>query len=142
MPQLGANMITGRVLFLVLILLFAWFSLLSWKLWRLLRVGSTQGERKTRGYVTLVGLGCSAIAVGALLALHVSWISVEVSQHLGVTAIRILSFLLFWPTLAGLALCLAGMGRARWFGVATCVVTGLWWLFLSTGQQPPWDRHP
>src|SRR6266851_4165966 len=108
------NMMSGRLLGLVLILLAAWLVLLCRTFWKMLRVPPPDREKRTtRNYLTIVGIAFSAVAVGALLALHLSWITVEISQRLGVAAIRILSLLLFWPTLAGLVLSAAGTGRIR-----------------------------
>jgi hypothetical protein len=124
--------ISGRWLGLVVILLAAWLILLCRTWWKLLRTPPLESKpRLARNYVTIAGIGSSAVAVGALLALHLSWISAGISQHLGVAAIRILALLLFWPTLAGLVLCAAGVGRIRWLGLGTSLVTGLWWLSLS-----------
>ncbi len=141
-------MISGRLLDLVLILLAAWLVLLCRIWWNLLRPPPLDREPRTpRNYLTIAGIGFSAVAVGALLALHLSWISVGISQHLGVAAIRILSLLLFWPTLTGLVLSAAGTGRIRLLGVGTSLATGLWWLSLSMGAAiamgaPPIARHP
>ena len=139
--------INGRALFLVLLLLAVWFAFLCRTLWKLVRASSLGSEPKMRGYATLVGIGCAAIAVGALLALHLSWISTEMSQRLGLKAIRIMSLLLFWPTLAGLLLSTGGRGRIRFLGIATCLITGLWWFSLSVGAAismgaAPMARHP
>jgi hypothetical protein len=140
--------ISGRWLGLVVILLTAWLVLLYRTWWKLLRTPPPESERRTtRDYLTISGIGSSAVAVGVLLALHLSWISVGISQHLGIAAIKILSLLLFWPTLAGLVLSAAGAGRIRWLGVGTSLITGLWWLSLSVGAAismgaPPIVRHP
>jgi len=140
--------ISGRWLGLVVILLAAWLVLIYRTWWKLLRTPPPEREaRTTRDYLTISGIGSSAVAVGALLALHLSWISVGISQHLGIAAIKILSLLLFWPTLAGLVLSAAGAGRVRWLGVGTSLITGLWWLSLSVGAAismgaPPIARHP
>ena len=61
-------------------------------------------------------------------------------------AIRILALLLFWLTLVGLVLCAVGVGRIRWLGFGTSLVTGLWWLSLSVdaaiSMGAPIARHP
>src|SRR5271169_6825603 len=109
--------ISGRWLGSVVILLTAWLILLCRTWWKLLKSPPLERKRRvTRDYLTLAGIGSSAVAVGALLALHLSWISVGFSQHLGVAAIKILAFLLFWPTVAGLVLSAVGAGRKRWLG--------------------------
>jgi hypothetical protein len=80
-----------------------------------------------------------------LFALHVTWISADFSQHLGVVTIRVLAMLLFWPTLAGLVFCVAGLGKARWFGFATCIATAMWWCLLwmdsAISMGAPLARH-
>src|SRR5215469_9969125 len=135
--------LTGRALVLVLFVLAAWFSLLCGLAWKAYRTGKSGGRRN---YLTIAGLGCAAVAVGALLALHFTWISPDLSQGLGVGTIRILALLLFWPTLVGLVLNTGGTGRIRFFGLATCLATGLWWFTLATGSAismgAPVARHP
>jgi hypothetical protein len=119
--------LSGEFLYIILVLLASWLALLCRALWKLVRASSPQ---KTRTYVTLAGIGSAALAVGSLLALHLSWVSVDISQQLGVKAIRILSLLLFWSTLTGLLLCVGGRGRVRFVGIGTCLITGLWWFSL------------
>ncbi len=97
--------------------------------------------------MTLAGIGFSTAAVGSLLVLHLSWVSPAISQHLGVTAIKVLSVFLFWPTLAGLLLSAFGSGRMRFLGIGTTLITGLWWFSLSMAATifmgaPPIARHP
>ena len=136
-------MISGRPLVYLLILLAAWFSLLCGALWQVLRRPLARGPRT---YLTVVGLGCSTMAVGALLVLHLSWLSVVSSQRLGEGGIRILALLLFWPTLAGFVLSIAGSGRMRFLGVGTCLATGFWWFFLAISagisMGAPIARYP
>lgn len=80
------------------------------------------------------------------MALHLTWISTDLSQRLGVGTIRILALLLFWSTLAGFVLNIGGTGRIRFFGLGTCLATGLWWLTLALGSAismaAPIARHP
>src|SRR5689334_9947591 len=102
--------VSGRPLVLVLVLLAAWFSLLCGVAWKAFRTRKTAARRN---HLTIAGLGCAAVAVGALLALHLTWISTGLSQRLGVGTIRILALLLFWPTLIGLVLNIGGTGRIR-----------------------------
>lgn len=123
-------MLTGGWLYFVLILLALWFALLCRTSWRLLRIPAQHREHPLRGRLTIAGIAFSAVAVGSLLSLHLSWISPTVSQHLGVAAIKILTLLLFWPTLAGLLLSIAGSGRIRFLGFATSLITGIWWFML------------
>lgn len=138
-------MLSGNSLYLALMLLTAWLVLLGKTLWNL-AAKSPQSKPDTRNYLTFAGIGLVAAAVVALLALHFSWVSVDISQRLGARAIRILSLLLFWPTLAGLLLCAGGRGRIRFLGIATCLVTGLWWFSLSMLPAIPGTapivRHP
>lgn len=126
--------ISGHFLFLVLALLTAWLVILFRVLWKLISASRLQTEPKTRNYSTIAGIGFAAIAVSALLALHLSWVSAGISQHLSIKAIRILSLFLFWSTLAGLLFCTSGAKKIRFLGIATCLVTGFWWLTLSMGS--------
>jgi Family of unknown function (DUF6843) len=136
-------MVSGRPLVLVVILLAAWFSLLCRVAWKVFKTRKSAGRRT---YLTIAGLGCAAVAVGALLALHLTWTSTDLSQRLGVGTIRILALFLFWPTLAGFVLNTGGAGRIRFFGLGTCVATGMWWFTLAMGSAismgAPIARHP
>ena len=136
-------MVSGRPLVLVSILLAVWFSLLCGAAWKALKAYKLAGRRN---YLTIVGLGCAATAVGALLGLHLTWISPNLSQHLGVGTIRILALFLFWPTLLGFVLNIGGAGRIRFVGIATCFATGLWWFTLAMesgiSMGAPMTRHP
>ena len=136
-------MVSGRPLVFVLILLTVWFLLLCGVVWKALKA---RKSARGRNHATIAGLGCAAIAVGALLGLHLTWISPTLSQHLGAGTIRILALFLFWPTLIGFALNVGGAGRIRFLGIATCFATGLWWFTLAMGSAisvgPPMTRHP
>lgn len=136
-------MLSGRPLVLVLVLLAAWFSLV-WVVTR--KAYRTRKSETRRNYLAIAGLGCSAVAVGALLVLHLTWLSSDLSQGLGVGAIRILALLLFCPALVGLVLNIGGTGRIRFVGLATCLATGLWWFTLAMGSAismgAPIARHP
>lgn len=68
-------MISGRLLFAVLIVLTAWFLLLCIVFRKATRSDSANG-------ISLVGLGSATVAVASLLALHATWISPNVSQRL------------------------------------------------------------
>ena len=138
--------LSGNSLYLALILLTAWLALLGRTLWNLAAT-SPQSKPDTRNYLTFAGIGLATTAVAALLALHLSWVSVDISQHLGVRAVRILSLLMFWPALAGLLLCTGGRGRIRFLGIASCLVAGLWLFSLSmvaaiSMGAAPIARHP
>ncbi len=134
--------ISGPPLVLVLILLTTWFLLLCGVAWKAFKT-RTSGRAN---YLTVAGLGCAAVAVGAMLALHLTWISVDLSQRLGASSIRILALFVLWPTLAGLVLNIVGAGRVRFFGLGTCLTTGLWWFTLAMGSAismgAPVARHP
>lgn len=133
-------------LVLVLALLSLWFALLCWCFWKLLKArGINQTGRRYQ--LTLAGMGFSIVAVASLLVLHLSWVSPAISQHFDVALIRVLSALLFWPTLAGLLLSAVGSGRMRFVGIGTTLITGLWWFSLSMEAAismgaPPLARHP
>src|SRR5260370_34781901 len=138
--------LSGGWLVLTLILLSLWFALLCRCSWKLLKARATN-QPGVRNQLTLAGIGFSTVAVGSLLVLHLSWVSPAISQHVGVTAIRVLSVLLFWPTLAGLLLSAVGSGRMRFLGIGTTLITGLWWFSLSmvaaiSMGAPPIARHP
>jgi hypothetical protein len=136
----------GKWLGLTLIVLLLWLAFLGRLWWGFLRQPMADQRRLARHRVTLAGLGFSIAAVVALLLLHLTWISVSVSQHLGVTAIKVLALFLFWPTIAGFLLSAVGSGRKRFWGVGSCLITGLWWLSLATtagiSMGAPLARHP
>jgi hypothetical protein len=79
---------------------------------------------------TAIAFASAATAVLALLALHLSWISVDISQKLGDNGIAIIAKFLFWPTVLGFFLCIGGAGKIRFVAMGSCVLTGLWWLSL------------
>jgi len=139
--------IGGWSLYIVVTLLTLWVVLLCRTCWILLRAQLLSAASTTRNRLTIAGVVFSTIAVAALLALHLSWMSVESSQRLGVGGIRILALLLFWSTLAGLLLSTVGTGQKRILAIATCLATGLWWFTLwgvaaiSMGSSPM-ARHP
>jgi hypothetical protein len=136
-------MITGRPLLVVLFVLAAWFSLLCGAVWKAMKARGVSGRR---GYLTISGLICAMVAVGSLIALHLSWTSADFSQHLGIGAFRWQAFFLFWPTLVGLILSIAGSGRIRFLGLVSCLATGFWWLTLAMdaaiSMGAPIARHP
>jgi Family of unknown function (DUF6843) len=121
----------GKWLGIMLVVLLLWLAFLCRVWWGLLRQPMTDQRLLVRHRITLTGLGFSIVAVGSLLLLYLSWISVSVSQHLGVTAIRVLAIFLFWPTIVGLLLSAVGSGRKRFWGLGSCLITGLWWLSLA-----------
>ena len=137
--------LSGGWLAVVLLLLSIWFALLFRTFWEFLKARAN-GQTGLRNHLTIAGLGFSTIAVGSLLLLHLSWVSPTVSQYLGLTPIKMLAALLFWPTLAGLLLCVAGSGRVRFLGIGTTLITALWWftLVMAAGisMGTPIARHP
>jgi hypothetical protein len=140
-------MLSGGVLALSLSVIAAWFGLMCFTLWKMRKLPPlVDHESRVRRYLTVAGIGFSTVAVGALLALHISWVFPGVSQRLGVSTIRVLSFFLFWPTLLGLFLNIVGSGRVRLLGISTSVITGVWWLYLAVGagisMTAPLARHP
>ena len=138
--------LSGGWLAFILVLLASWFALLCRSFWKLLRERANN-QPGVRNKLTLVGSGLSTVAVGSLLVLHLSWVSPAISQHLGVTAIRVLSIFIFGPTLVGLLLSTVGSGSMRLLGIGTTLITGLWWFSLSMTATismgvPPIARHP
>jgi len=97
--------------------------------------------------MSAAGLLLSSVAVLAALALDLSWLSVNLSQRMAISGVRVIAMLLFWPSLFGLFLCIGGVGRIRFAGIATCLLTGFWWFTLLMGSAismgaPPIARHP
>jgi hypothetical protein len=137
--------LSGGWLDFILFLLALWLALLCRSFWKLLKERANN-QSGVRNKLTLVGIGFSSVAVGSLLLLHLSWVSPAISQHLGVTAIRVLSIFIFGPTLVGLLLSAAGSGRMRFLGIGTTLITGLWWLSLwmmaAISMGAPIARHP
>jgi len=123
-------MLNGGWLYFYVVVLGLWLGFLSRTCWRLLRKTPADRKQSIRGRLTIIGMALSALAVGSLLLLHLSWISAGVSQYLGVVAVRILSLFFFWPALGGLVLCSAGSGRIRFLGIGTSLIMGLYWLGL------------
>jgi hypothetical protein len=140
--------VTGVWLYPILILLAVWFGFLFRIFWKLLRIPKLQTGRyeALRSHLTVVGMGFATVAVGALLLLHLTWVSVELSQYLGSTAIRILSLLLFIPTVLGFLFSAIGSGRIRFLGVGTCLLTGYWWfgfvVVAAFSMASSIARHP
>lgn len=136
----------GGVLYSVIALLLAWLTFLLSRGWRLLKVPARGQKQGVRGRLGIAGIALSAVAVAALLLLHLTWMSPRVSQGLGVTTVRILALLLFWSTLAGFLLCVFGSGKTRFLGAGTSLVTGLWWFSLymtaAISMGAPMARRP
>lgn len=136
--------ISGKPLYLVLMILMAWLLALCWALWQ--RRANTHANQGTRDKLAALGLVCSTVAVGALLALHLSWISAALSQRMGTTGIRIITLFLFWPTLIGFFTSLFATGKIRFISLGTCILTGSWWLSLwmqaAISMGASTVRHP
>jgi hypothetical protein len=140
--------LTGIWLYPILILLTLWFVFLSRLSWKLLRAPRLEtGPYETlRSQLTIAGMGLAAVAVGALLLLNLTWTSVDISQYLGSTAIKILSLLLFFPSVLGFLFSCLGSGRIRFLGVGTSFLTGCFWFGLVMGaaisMSASITRHP
>jgi hypothetical protein len=138
--------LSGKWLGFAIIVLALSFAFLCRTCWRMLRQPKPGRELKIRDHFTLAGIVFSTLAVGSLLVLHLSWVSVTVSQHFGDSGIKILALFLFWPTLAGLLFSAAESGRIRFLGIGTSLITGFWWFSLSTvaaiSMGAPIARHP
>ncbi len=93
-----------------------------------------------------MGLICASAAVLGLLALYLTWISPGVSQKLGAGTVHIFALVLFYSTVAGIVLNLAGSGAGRFIGLGSCVATGIWWFVLASGAALSMGtvtaRHP
>jgi hypothetical protein len=137
--------LNGGILYFALALLAAWFTLLlagCWRSWSL----SSVGTLATRRRLTIAGTAFSAVAVGSLLFLHLTWVSPEISQRLGIATVRVLSLSLLLGTIAGFLLSVVGAGKIRFLGLGTSLITGLWWLslYITAGisMGAPIARYP
>jgi hypothetical protein len=140
-------MISGYILYSILLLLAAWLGLLATVLRkRVIAPPDPNQARELRDYLTIIGLAISILAVTSLLLLHASWLSPAMSQRLGNWALRILSFLVFWPAVVGFVISIGGSGRVRFLATASCLVAGIWMLTLSVGSAismgSPLARYP
>lgn len=136
-------MISGWPLVAVSVLLFVWLSLLLWTTWRSFRKKTGSSGRE---WMTRMGLSCASLAVLGLLSLHLTWISPDISQKLGVGTVHLLALVLLYSTVAGFLLNLAGSGSSRFVGFGSCVATGIWWFVLATSAALSMGsvttRHP
>ena len=123
-------MISGWPLVFSSLFLSAWLLVLLWITWRVIR---TPRGGSGRIWLTRMGLSCASLAILALLGLHLTWISPDISQKLGVGTVHVFAVLVFYSTIAGVVLNLAGSGTTRFVGLASCVATGIWWFVLLTG---------
>jgi hypothetical protein len=120
--------LTGKPLYAVLVILLVWLGGLFWAMARF--YNRNPAIQKARLQLTLLSLWSSAIAVMALLALHISWMSVSLSQRMGSGGIRIIALFLFRSSLIGFTVSLAAKGKVRFVSLGICVVAGLWWFSL------------
>ncbi len=138
--------LSGWPLTRALVLLALWLVLLSVTFFVLLRAKAADSRLRTRHRITTAGLGLAALAVLSVLLLHLSWVSPSLSQNLGPPAIRVLSFCIFWASLAGLVLSIIGSGRWRFLGIGSCLLTTLYWfdasLVAAISMGSPLVRHP
>ncbi len=122
-------MLAGWLLAFVIILLFAWVVLLVMQAKK--AIGESPVRHGFRRLTALAALVLSPIAVAALLALHLTWVSPSVSQALGEKTVSILSVLIFWLAVLGMIFGGAGFGRRRWIAFATSTIVLVWWLALG-----------
>ena len=137
--------LSGHTVVVVAVLLAAWFVFLWTSSWRAFRIAPSRNHIRSRA--TAGGLLLSAIAVLATLTLDLSWLSADISQRVTFSVVRAIAMLIFWPSLIGLFLCIIGISRIRFVGVASCLLTSCWWLVLMTGSAismgaMPVARHP
>jgi hypothetical protein len=135
--------ISGFPLMIAITVLVIWLVFLLWVM--RIAVQSSRGGGFRRRHMTLAGFICASLAVTALVGLHLTWVSADVSQKLGVGPVRFFGLVLIYSTATGLLLSLAGAGKVRFAAVASCLCTGSYWFFLSTGAAlvgSPLARHP
>lgn len=137
-------MISGWPLALVLTALSVWLVFLGAVI-RSTQKRSLLGQHQ-RGNLTVAGLACCMISIGALFCLHLSWASPVVSQKLGTAGVRVLAVLILWPTFIGLILSALGSGKGRAVGILSCLATGFWYVALATASAISMGavtaRHP
>jgi len=138
--------LTGNALAIALILLALWLVLMLALSLRLVRARLKDHRPGIRAWLTVAGLGLLTVAVASLFLLHLSWISVDFSQRFGSRVVVALGTVLFWSTIVGFILSVAGSGKVRFVAVASSVVTGLWWTTLffmgAISMGPSIIRHP
>ena len=120
----------GWKLLVAIAVLVVWLLALCWTTrFALKRYPWAAGIREKQTTIAFIS---AAVAVLALLAMHLSRISVDVSQRLGDRGISIMAKFLFWPTLLGFFLSIGAAGKIRFAAMGSCLLTGLWWLILLT----------
>jgi hypothetical protein len=138
--------LSGRWLGLTVVVLVLWLAFLCRIWWWLRRQLQSDRRLRVRDGATLAGIGLSIVAVGSLLLIHLSWISASVSQRFGSSTLKALSLFLILAALPGLVFSAVGSGRTRFWGIGSCLITGLWWLSLATtaaiSMGAPLARHP
>ncbi len=98
-----------------------------------------------RNYLTVIGFGVAAFATFSLFALHITWLSPSVSQHLGNRTISVLSGLTFWSTGLALILLIGGSGKIRFLGLGASLAIGCYYSLLVLGaglSGSTLARHP
>ena len=138
--------LTGGALIATLVFLALWLALMFTVSLRSLRALAKETHTARRAWVAMAGLGLATLAVASLFLLHLSWISANISQQLGAKAVGILGSVLFWSSVVGFILSLFGAGKLRFFGVVTCLITGLWLETIlvtsAISMGPTLVRHP
>ncbi len=138
--------LSGRWRYVALSLLAVGLVLLCRAFWSTLKTSRSNVGLQFRNGLSISGMFLSVVAVGSLTAFHISWISVDISQHLGTRTLRVLSSFLFWSSLAGLICCCFGSGRKRFWGIGSSLIAASWWSVLVMGSAismgAPVVRHP
>jgi len=134
----------GWILYLAIAVLVVWLIALCWAARSTIkRYPWTSGIREK---LTAVAFISAAIAVAALLAMHLSWLSIDISQKMGDRGIAVIAKFLFWPTLFGFLLSIGGSGKIRFVAMGSCLLTGCWWLTLAVdaaiSMGASTARHP
>jgi len=124
--------LSGRILWVSLLVLLVWLTLLVLFGKRALMESPSSGKEKARARLSPLAFCAVGIAVAALLTLHMTWVSPTVSQKLGGRTVTILSYLIFYPSILGLFLAAFGSGKWRWGAFASSVFLFCWWFALAT----------
>jgi len=138
--------LSGGSLVIALVALGLWFALMLVASVRSFKLLSRERGKVVRSKLTLSGMCFAALSVGSLLLLHLSWISPDISQRFGAKTVGILATILFWSILFGMILNIIGVGKVRFLGIATCLISGAWYLTLllssAISMGSPNVRHP
>ena len=135
-------MASGRALWLALILLSAWIAVLVRTWWKLLKHVRQHRPASRRVYLNLTGVGVSTLAVGALLCMHLSWVSAGISQYLGIGFISFLSALVIVPAFVGFYYSRQGSLRplriTGWGAGGMIWGNETGWQQTEHGEKPKW----